>query len=134
MSTLSSRSTVLPPEQQAIRDKCFHPTGTFVEFKKEDIEQSIPDRFEKQVRLYPHRLAVRTNTDLLTYDELNKAANCVARAIVEKRGKGEEPIPLLLEKGAPMIAAILGVLKAGKIYVPLDPLYPQARINTLLSL
>jgi hypothetical protein len=35
----------LPPEQQAIRDKCFHPTGAFVEFKKEGIEQSIPERF-----------------------------------------------------------------------------------------
>ena len=43
----------LPPEQQAIRAKCFHPTGTFVEFKKEEIEQSIPERFEKIVGLYP---------------------------------------------------------------------------------
>ncbi len=43
----------LPPEQRAIRGKCFHPTGKFIEFKKEEIEQSIPDRFEKQGRLHP---------------------------------------------------------------------------------
>lgn len=37
----------LPPEQPAIRDKCFHPSGTFVEFPIEEVEQSIPERFEK---------------------------------------------------------------------------------------
>jgi len=40
----------LPPEQQAIRVKCFHPSGTFVEFRKEEIEQSIPERFEHHFR------------------------------------------------------------------------------------
>ena len=43
----------LPPEQQAIREKCYHPSGTFVEFPIEDVETSIPERFEKIVRLYP---------------------------------------------------------------------------------
>ena len=41
----------LPPEQQAIRDGCFHPSGTFVEFPIEDVETSIPARFEKIVRV-----------------------------------------------------------------------------------
>jgi hypothetical protein len=36
-----------PPEQEAMRAKCFHPTGTFVEFKKEELEQSVSQRFEK---------------------------------------------------------------------------------------
>jgi hypothetical protein len=36
-----------PAEQEAIRGRCFHPTGTFVEFPKHEIEQSIPERFEK---------------------------------------------------------------------------------------
>ena len=43
----------IPAWQQAIRDKCYHPSGTFTEFKKEDIEQSIPARFERMVRLPP---------------------------------------------------------------------------------
>jgi hypothetical protein len=37
----------LPPEQEAIRAKCFYPTGKFGEFPKEEVEQSIPERFEK---------------------------------------------------------------------------------------
>ena len=65
----------LPPEQEAIRAKCFHPTGTFVEFPKEEIERAVPERFEQIVRLYPERLAVKTDKNAFTYDELNKTAN-----------------------------------------------------------
>ncbi len=123
----------LPPEQRAIRDKCFHATGKFIEFKKEEIEQSIPDRFEQQVAKYPDRLAVKTKSDTFTYDQLNKAANRVAHAILAQGRGGEEPIVLLLEHGAAMIAGILGVLKAGKIYVPLDASCPLSRLRHILG-
>ena len=53
MTNISTAISGLPPEQRAIGDKCLDPTGRFVEFKKEEIEQSIPDRFEKQGRLHP---------------------------------------------------------------------------------
>jgi len=119
--------------QQSIRAKCFHPTGRFVEFKKEEIEQSIPDRFEQMVCMHPDRLAVKTKTESLTYDELNRAANRIARAVLRKRGAGSEPVVLLFEKGAAFIAAILGVLKAGKIYVPVDPSFPRQRIVSMLE-
>ena len=59
MSDFTRNFTNIPPEQEAIRARCFHPTGTFVEFKKEEIEQSIPVRFEKIVAEYPHGLAVK---------------------------------------------------------------------------
>ena len=113
--------------QQSIRAKCFHPTGKFIEFKKEEIEQSIPDRFEQMVRMYPDRLAVKARSHQLTYDELNKAANRVAHGILAQRREGNEPIVLLFQHDAPVITAILGVLKAGKIYVPLDPSYPHSQ-------
>ena len=123
--------TQLPPEQQAIRAKCFHPTGIFVEFKQEEIEQSIPERFEKIVRQYPKRIAVKTHHHNLTYDELNKAANRIARAILARAGEGQEPVALLFEHGASIVAAILGILKAGKIYVSLDPAFPQTRAGRI---
>ena len=119
--------------QQAIWAKCFHPSGAFVEFKRDEVEQSIPDRFEQQVVKYPDRIAVKTRNHTLTYDALNKMANRVARAILAQSGEGEEAIALLLENDAPMIAAILGVLKAGKIYVPLDPSLPSARLAYILE-
>ena len=82
----------LPPEQQRIRDQCFHPSGTFVEFKKDDVEQSIPSRFEEQVRQYPNRLAIKTRNKELTYDEINKYSNQVARAILHQLGGAADPI------------------------------------------
>ncbi len=133
MTNIFTAISDLPPEQRAIRDKCFHPTGRFVEFKREEIEQSIPDRFEQMVRKYPDRIAVKTQHHTLTYGELNKAANRVAHLILMQRGRGEEPIALLLEKGAPLISTIFGILKAGKIYIPLDPSDPLARLRYILE-
>ncbi len=126
----SKTSAEVPPPAAARRVR---PTNSFAEFKLGEIEQSIPDRFEKQVAEYPDRVAVKSRYQELTYDALNQIANRVARAVLAQRGKGEEPIALLLEQGAPLIAAILGVLKAGKIYVPLDPSFPRARLTYMLE-
>jgi amino acid adenylation domain-containing protein len=119
--------------QQSIRAEQVPASGPFIQFKKEEIEQSISDRFEQQVLRYPERLAVKTRNHTLTYSELNKAANQIARVILEQRGEGQEPVALLFEHGAPVVAAILGVLKAGKIYAPLDPSYPHARNAYILE-
>ena len=132
MSRLSEAMEPCHP-QQAIRAKCFHPSGSFVEFKKEEVEQSIPSRFEQIVRRCGEQLAVKTKDHSVTYNELNKAVNRVAQAILDLRGERPEPIAILLEHGAAMIVAILGVLKAGKFYVPLDSLYPPARITYILN-
>jgi len=132
MSDSLERSFKLPPEQEAIRAKCFHPSGTFVEFTKEEIEQSIPERFEKIARQYPNRIAINVKDQLLTYDELNMAANGVACAILDQHGEANKPVTILMEHGSSVLVAILGLLKAGKIYVPLDPSFPLARLSYIL--
>jgi amino acid adenylation domain-containing protein len=123
----------LPPEQQAIREKCYHPSGTFVEFPIEDVEASIPERFEKTVRLYPDRIAVKSMYEQLTYSELNDAANRIARVILARCGEGQEPVGLLFPKGAPFVIAMLGLLKAGKISVPMDPQFPPAQLALMFE-
>ena len=133
MSDFSPHFTDLPPEQEAIRAKCFHPTGTFVEFKKEEIEQSIPERFEQQVARYPDRIAVKSRNHTLTYDVLNKMANRVARAILAQREERQEVIALLLENDAPMAAAILGVLKTCNIYLAMDSSLPELMAAQILE-
>jgi amino acid adenylation domain-containing protein len=133
MSELLRFPEELPPEQQAIWEKCFHPSGAFTEFTKEEIEQSIASRFEQIARKYPDRIAVKTRNRQLTYEQLNGAANRMARSILARRGEGEEPIALLLEHDAPMIVAIIGVLKAGKMCVVIDPSLPRARIAYMLE-
>jgi len=130
---MSNSIQQIPSEQQAMRAKCFHPSGTFVEFPMEDVETSIPERFEKIVRLYPDCLAIKDKDRSLTYDQLNRAANRIAHAIIERRDQGSEPIALLFEHGIDVIAALLGVLKAGKFYVALDPSFPQERLKYMLQ-
>jgi amino acid adenylation domain-containing protein len=133
MSNTSTLIANLPPEQQAIRAKCFHPTGTFVEFEKEEVERSIPQRFEKIARMFPNRPAVRTEHESLTYAELNETANRLARIIVATKGSEPGPIALCFGKGAAQFAAMMGVLKAGKFFVPLDPSFPKERLAALLE-
>ncbi len=108
------------------------PTNPFVVFRREETKQSIPDRFEQQVRLHSSRLAVRDNHNALTYQTLNRLVNRIAWTILAQRGHGLETIGVLLEPKPITIAAILGVLKAGKIWVPIDPALPQARIVCIM--
>ena len=102
-------------------------------FAAEEIEQSIPQRFEKIVGLYPDGLAFEQNGSSVDYAKLNQYANRIARAILKKRGPGSEPIALVFEHGIDVIAAILGTLKAGKFYVALDASSPCDRINYILN-
>jgi amino acid adenylation domain-containing protein len=123
----------LAAEQEAIRAKCFHPTGTFVEFEKEEVDQSIPQRFEKIVGAFPDRIAVKSLGQALTYDALNKAANRIAHAILAARGDIQEPIFLLLNKGPASLSAILGALKSNKVAVSAEPSLPTAKVNAMLQ-
>lgn len=102
-------------------------------FPKEDVEQSIPARFERIAEESERRIAVRTRQQTLTYGALNDAANRVAWAILDECGSEAEPVALLQEQSASLIASILGVLKAGKIYVPLDTSHPRARLHRLVE-
>ena len=102
-------------------------------FPREEIEQSIPARFEKQVARYGLRPAVSAGNCELSYAELNSWANRIAHTILQSRGGAPEPVALLIDQGAAMIAAILGALKAGKTYVPLDLESPPARIAAMLE-
>ena len=121
------------PQPRVPSGRHIGPTNPFTVFPPDAIEQSIPARFEQQVRQSPDRLAVKTARHALTYEALNRLANRVAGAILARCGRGEEPVALLFEQGAPLITAILGVLKAGKIYVPLDPTFPRARLTSMLA-
>jgi acyl-coenzyme A synthetase/AMP-(fatty) acid ligase/acyl carrier protein len=133
MNDVPRHITDLPPEQRAIRAKCFHPSGDFVEFKKEEIEQSIPERFEKIVRVFPDHMAVKSKNQTLTYGQLNKAANQVANAVLARRREGQEPVALFFERDASLIIANLAVLKAGKIALHVDPNAPGDRTAHILQ-
>lgn len=116
-------------------DRCSSgPTHRFVLFHENETEHSIPERFEQQVTLHPGRIAVDGRTGSITYDALNRWANRVGRAILALRAEGKgKTLGLLLQKDAPTTAALMGALKAGQIYVPLDPAHPRARASKMLE-
>ena len=130
---MSKQGARLPPERQAIRAKCFHPSGTFEEFPKEEIEQSIPEWFEKIVRMYPDYLAVKMEHRALTCGAPNKAANRVAHAILARHGQAIEAMALLFDLNSGAIVAISAVLKTRKVCVALDPSFPRARNDDILK-
>jgi amino acid adenylation domain-containing protein len=109
------------------------PTNPFMEFKRQDIEQSIPQRFEQQAEKHPMNIAVKINNDEWTYEILNKAANRVAAKIPVSFGSMEGRIGLLFEHCTQMIIGIFAVLKAGKAYIPIDPSLPAKRIHRILN-
>ena len=108
-------------------------SNPFSEFLKSEIKQSIPSRFQQQVEKYPHHFAIKTRNHEWTYQELNYQANRIAQKLLEYIPHEQTRIALLFEHDAPMVAAILAVLKVGQVYVPLDPNYPQDRVSYILE-
>lgn len=94
---------------------------------------SIVELFQKQVELKETKTAVSFQNEKLTYEELNKRANSVANYLVQLDLDKRQPIGILVESSLDMIVGILGVLKAGLAYLPLDAEYPKERINFILK-
>ena len=108
-------------------------TDSFTEFRREAIEQSIPARFERQVLENAGRPAVITDGETLTYNDLNRIVNRIAHVILERCGKGQQPVAIIVTNDATAIAGIFGVLKAGKIAVPVDARVPAARAKSIIT-
>lgn len=95
----------------------------------------IMGKFEDFVKKNPHKIAVKTEEYSLTYDFLNQCANRVGRLIMEKHQAKSPPqtIALLLGHDEKMIIAMIAVSKAGDIYIPFDPIYPEERLSYMLA-
>jgi amino acid adenylation domain-containing protein len=115
-------------------DRANRPRNPFVEFTRAEIEEPIGARFQRQVRRCSTQLAVKTDRHEWSYGELNRRANAIAHALLEHRGGAGERVALLFEHDALMIAAILGALKSGQPYVPLDPANPDERLASVTAL
>jgi amino acid adenylation domain-containing protein len=93
----------------------------------------IHGRFEAQVRVTPDRLALVADVCRLTYSELNGRANRLAHYLRSYGAGPEVRIGLILDESLNRIVAVLGVLKAGAAYVPLEPSLPAARLESMLN-
>ncbi|MGX5686869.1 amino acid adenylation domain-containing protein, partial [Chryseobacterium cucumeris] len=93
-------------------------------------DKTIIELFEEQVDKTPDNVAVVYEGDLLTYQELNEKANQIGSYLRNKyKIKADDFVGIKLNRSSNLIISILGILKSGAAYIPIDPAYPQDRIK-----
>ncbi|MFI9642394.1 amino acid adenylation domain-containing protein [Micromonospora sp. NPDC051925] len=96
-------------------------------------EVCVTDLFTTQAHARPDAVAVECGESRLTYGELDVRANQLAWALREHGAGPETPVAVCMDRGIDAVVALLGILKAGACYLPLDPKYPDGRIEYLLD-
>jgi len=105
----------------------------FLPFPRAALDGTIPERFATMVQAHAGRIALVMGDDALTYVALDRWSNRVAQAVRARCGAGAQRIGLLADQSPFLVAAILGILKAGGIYVPIDATLPAAAIAAIAA-
>ncbi|MEO7533123.1 MAG: amino acid adenylation domain-containing protein, partial [Ferruginibacter sp.] len=119
---------ILPPEEEHELLTGFN--NTKLEIPK---YRDIIDLFSEQVAKTPSAVALVFEDQELTYQQLNERSGQLAHFLSSKGVKKETRVPIYIERGIDMLVGILGILKSGGAYVPIDPAYPQERISYILE-
>jgi amino acid adenylation domain-containing protein len=104
-----------------------------------DTGTALPDRLclhrliERQAERTPGATAVASEDESLSYDELNRRANRLARHLRALGCGSETLVGVAMERSVELVVALLGILKAGAAYLPFDPGYPEERLSFMIS-
>lgn len=96
-------------------------------------DKTISQLFEEQVEKTPNNIAIVFGENKLTYTELNEKANSLAYYLREQQIGRNDIVGIMVNRSLEMIVSILAVLKSGACYIPIDPEYPQDRIEYMLN-
>ena len=96
-------------------------------------EETIVDLFEAQALKTPANIALVFKDEKLSYQQLNERANQLAAWLKRKGVKDGQLIPICIGRSVEMLTGIWAILKAGAVYVPIDPAYPMERIGYILQ-
>ena len=96
-------------------------------------DKTIQQLFEEQVAKTPEEIALVLSEDSMTYSELNAKSNQLARTLRASGVKPDDRVGIMVERSFAMIIGILGIIKAGAAYMPIDPDYPKERIKYMLE-
>lgn len=96
-------------------------------------DKTISQLFEEQVEKTPDNIAVVFGDQQLTYRELNERANSLANYLRSNKISRNDIVGIMVNRSLEMLVAILAVLKSGACYIPIDPEYPQDRIEYMLN-
>lgn len=94
--------------------------------------KALPSLFEDQVEKTPDNLAVKQADEEISYQELDQRANKLANFLLQRGLKVEEFVGVSLPRSIDWIVALLAVMKAGGVYLPLDPSYPRENLDYIL--
>lgn len=126
---LSSGAIVsLSPEDRAKLLTDFNKTGW--DYPEAETLVSL---FQKQVKRFPENTAAVFQNQQISYQELDERSNQIANVLLAQGIKEGMYVPVWLDRSLEWVAAILGVLKTGAAYVPIDPAYPAKRVEFILS-
>ncbi|ASA20601.1 non-ribosomal peptide synthetase [Paenibacillus donghaensis] len=95
--------------------------------------KTICQLFEEQAARTPDHIALVFENQTMTYRELNEKANALARGLIGHGIHSEDIVAILVERSLDMMISIMGVLKSGGAYLPIDPNYPADRISYTLE-
>ena len=96
-------------------------------------DKCVHQLFEEQAARTPDDVALLFGAKAMTYRELNESANRVAHHLLARGVKSGDYVGLCFERSFELVTAILGILKAGAAYVPLDPTYPKDRLHYMIE-
>ncbi|MED1146290.1 non-ribosomal peptide synthetase [Bacillus paralicheniformis] len=99
-----------------------------IETKQREYE-TIQSMFERQAAQFPDEKAIHYEGQSITYKELNEMANKLARLLRKRDVKRQEPVAIMVERSPALAAGVLGILKAGAAFVPIDLSHPAERIR-----
>jgi amino acid adenylation domain-containing protein len=124
---LSQLPLLAPAERRQMLDEW---NATEMEFPR---ERRLEQLFEAQVQRTPEAVAVACLDERQSYAELDRRANQLAHYLRASGVGSETLVGIACERGIEMMVGVLGILKAGAAYVPVDPQYPRERISLMLS-
>jgi amino acid adenylation domain-containing protein len=97
-------------------------------------DKTIVDLFEDQVKLTPEHIAIKFRDRELTYRELNEQSNQLAHYLINNYSiEPDDLVGIELERSEWMVIGILGIIKSGGAYVPIDPDYPEGRKKSIIN-
>ncbi|MEL6558318.1 MAG: amino acid adenylation domain-containing protein [Bacteroidota bacterium] len=127
VSSVSSSSIISEEEKHQLLEVFNDTTTSF------PTDQTILDLFELQVQKAPDATAFVFNEKAVSYQNLDKQSNQLARYLIENQISSGDFVGVCLERGTELIISILGILKSGAVYVPIEPTYPQDRIRYIIE-
>ncbi|MEM6804263.1 MAG: amino acid adenylation domain-containing protein, partial [Bacteroidota bacterium] len=121
--------SILPKEEQQQLLEVFNATGS----SSPATDKTVVDLFEEQVKKTPEAIALVFQEDTLSYRELDERSNQLAHYLVNKGVGHDVLVGICIDRSLELLVGILGILKSGGAYVPIDPEYPQQRREYMLE-